>query len=407
MTRALELLVVEDEPLDVQLLLRLVKAAGFAPTHRAVATREDLEAALNERRWDLVISDYELPGFGGLQALGVTMELAPDTPFILFSGTIGEEAAVGALKAGAGDYVHKDRPARLGPAIARELRDADERVKRREAERLLVEERERHVQELEEANRQLREADRHKDEFVSVISHELRTPLTVVIGYADLLNRGVVGQLTPAQADVAGHIGRGARRLLALVMDLLDYAQLQAGRMAPQLDPTDLAAVVADLDQEFRPAAQAKRIQYDTGWDGAERAPRLDGQRLRTVLRHLVGNALKFTPDGGRVELHLAATAEELTAEVRDNGVGIAPEHQARLFEGFRQGDMSSTRVAGGLGLGLAIARAMVSALGGTIGVRSAPGEGSTFWLRLPLQDGRLRGAAKEGRQCSPNSPRS
>ena len=102
------------------------------------------------------------------------------------------------------------------------LRDADERVKRREAERLLVEERERHVQELEEANRQLREADRHKDEFVSVISHELRTPLTVVIGYADLLNRGVVGQLTPAQADVAGHIGRGARRLLALVMDLLE-----------------------------------------------------------------------------------------------------------------------------------------------------------------------------------------
>ena len=123
--------------------------------------------------------------------------------------------------------------------------------------------------------------------------------------------------------------------------------------------------------------------------------------------RHLVGNALKFTADGGRVELHLAATAEELLAEVRDNGVGIAPEHQARLFEGFRQGDMSSTRVAGGLGLGLAIARAMVSALGGTIGVKSAPGEGSTFWLRLPLQEGRVRWGAKDGHRCSPNSQRS
>jgi signal transduction histidine kinase len=406
MSQELSLLVVEDDPNDVVLLLRLLKAGGFVAFHHVVADRAAMEAAMREWKFDLVVADYELPGFGGMQALALASELLPDAPFILFSGTIGEEAAVAAMKAGAADYVHKDRPARLVPAIARELRDAEERRKRREAERALAIERERHVKELEEANRFLREADKHKDEFVAVVSHELRTPLTVVIGYADLLARGVVGELTPAQADVAGHIGRGARKLLGLVTDLLEYAQLQAGRVELQFAPTDLGDLAAELAKEFRTEAEARgtRLAIAVQGDGT---PRLDGQRVRAVLRHLVGNALKFTPQGGRVDVQMTATGEEVVAEVRDTGVGIAPELQARLFESFRQADMSNTRHAGGLGLGLGIARALVGALGGTIGVQSTPGEGSTFWFRLPVGVPRPASAAKDPSECSPNSPNS
>ncbi|MDB5102174.1 MAG: response receiver histidine kinase [Cyanobacteria bacterium RYN_339] len=403
MSAELDVLVVEDDPGDVILLLRLLKAGGFTANHRVVADLAGLRDALAQWRWHLVVSDYELPGFGGMEALAATRALAPDTPFILFSGTIGEEAAVAAMKAGAADYVHKDRPARLAPAIARELREAEARRARVAAERAFVEERERHVKELEAANRYLLEADRHKDEFVSVVSHELRTPLTVVMGYADLLGRGVVGDLTPAQADVTGHIGRGARKLLDLVMDLLEYAQLQAGRVEFQFAPTDLVALKAEVEQQFRVAAEAKAIILALEVSGRPN-PRMDGQRLRGILRHLVGNALKFTPQGGRVDVRLAATADELAVEVRDTGVGIAPELQARLFEGFRQADMSNTRQAGGLGLGLGIARGMVAALGGTIGVESSPGEGSRFWCRLPVAGTRTAGPAVEEPECSRNS---
>jgi signal transduction histidine kinase len=368
-----------------------------------VDSAQAMREALAKRTWDLVISDFKLPRFSGLEALAICQAHGKDVPFVLFSGTIGEEAAVAIMKAGAADYVHKDKPTRLVAVVDRELREATERRTRREAERRLTLERELYLRELEAANRELREADRHKDEFLGVVSHELRTPLTVVIGYADVLRRNVVGELSPSQLAAADHIATAAERLLALITDLLDYAQLQAGRFSPQCAATDVSELVEALERELAPRARARELEFNVNAEGHGLAW-IDGQRTRTVIHQLATNALKFTGPGGRVDIWLRLVDGELAVEVQDTGVGISSADQARLFEGFRQVDMSDARSVGGLGLGLGLARAIVTALGGKIGVRSEPGQGSTFWFRLPASAPGAVSTSQEAPPCSPSS---
>jgi two-component system CheB/CheR fusion protein len=227
----------------------------------------------------------------------------------------------------------------------------------------------------------LEAVDRYKDEFLSVISHELRTPLNFIMGFASILED--LNELDPTQQVYVSKILEGADRMLALVNDLLDVARINAGRVHLEPEPTRYADVIDRVVSTLKPLADKKRQTVAVSLDVPEPQV-MDPHRITQVLTNLVGNAVKFTPDGGRIEVKARMADGALLTEVIDTGVGIPAEHAEAIFERFVQVDMSPTREAGGTGLGLSISKSLVEAHGGAIGVHSAPGEGSTFWFTLP-----------------------
>jgi signal transduction histidine kinase len=230
---------------------------------------------------------------------------------------------------------------------------------------------------------ELRQADRAKDEFLSVISHELRTPLNFIMGFASILEDEIAGPLNSQQHEYLGKINDGADRMLMLVNDLLDFAKLQAGKFTLAPETTAYPALVSEVVGSMRPLAIQKGLQLNTDLR-ADEALHIDGKRVGQIIYNLVSNAIKFTPKGGSVRVTTFRENGHVRTEVTDTGIGIATEDVSKLFTRFKQLDMSATRQAGGTGLGLSIAKALVEAHGGQIGVRSEPGKGSTFYFTLP-----------------------
>src|SRR5262245_763768 len=238
---------------------------------------------------------------------------------------------------------------------------------------------------LAASNARLREVDRMKDAFLSMITHELRTPLTVIRGTTELLETGVYGELSPEQAEQIGQIASQAHRLRQLVNDLLDLSKLEAGMMRlcrQQLDPYSLADAV--LQQLITLAAQSSvnlrnQIRHEL--------PEVDcdGQRIEQVLANLVTNAIKFTPAGGQVILSADNQGDQVRFCVSDTGSGIPPEARPLIFDKFFQVQSNTETGRKGTGLGLAIAKQIVEMHGGEISVESELGKGSRFYFTLPV----------------------
>ena len=239
---------------------------------------------------------------------------------------------------------------------------------------------------LSEQNRRLLELDRLKDEFLSLVSHELRTPLTSIRGYLDLVLDEEAGELNPEQRRFLKAVERNSGRLLRLVGDLLFVAQADAGRLTLERAKVDVAALAADCVEAARPVAAQRSIELHLA---AEPVPALVGDRgrLAQVLDNLVSNALKFTPEGGRVEVRTSVTGDYVRLEVEDSGIGIPAEEQPRLFERFFRAASATEQAIPGTGLGLAIVKAIVEAHAGRIELVSAPGKGTTFLVELPLRE--------------------
>jgi PAS domain S-box-containing protein len=232
----------------------------------------------------------------------------------------------------------------------------------------------------------LREANRQKDEFLAIMSHELRTPLTSILGYTDMLLRGLSGPLAPMANKYVGNVRSAGDRLLELVNSLLDYTRLESGVERLDVRPVDLRRVVSQVVQMCHSVAENKgvhlRLLHDEGLDATVDA---DEDRVAHVFRSMLGNALKFTPTGGWVEVFVQPVEDDVRVVVRDSGIGMRSEQIGRVWERFYQGDASLTRPYGGMGLGLSIARHLVTLHGGTVGADSGgPGQGSTFWFSLP-----------------------
>ena len=240
---------------------------------------------------------------------------------------------------------------------------------------------------LDVQNRRIQEASRLKSEFVANMSHELRTPLNSIVGFSELMADARFGPLPGKYQAFAQMMHSSAQHLLRLINDILDLAKIESGKIDFRPERVELATVVDEAMAVIGGLAARRKLQLTVDIDPALGAVRLDPMRLKQVLYNYLSNAIKFTPEGGRVTIRVRPDdGERFRIEVEDTGPGISPEDEDRLFIEFQQLDASSAKKIGGSGLGLALTKRLVEAQGGTIGVHSVFGSGSTFFATLPRE---------------------
>ena len=254
---------------------------------------------------------------------------------------------------------------------------------RREVERLLKESK-RERADAEAARAEAEAANRAKGDFLASMSHELRTPLNAIGGYVELLALGVHGSVTEGQRVALSRVTANQQHLLTLINDVLAFAKMEAGQIEFDVEDLGVAELLSGIEPLLAPLADVKEIVLSVEECDPALQVVCDEERVRQILLNLVGNAIKFTQAGGLVVLSAAREEEWAAIRVRDNGPGISPDKQVRIFDAFVQADRSLSNPQDGVGLGLAISRDLARAMGGELSLESAPGEGSTFTLRLP-----------------------
>jgi signal transduction histidine kinase len=238
--------------------------------------------------------------------------------------------------------------------------------------------------EIQDKSRQLEVANKHKSEFLANMSHELRTPLNAIIGFSEVLLERLFGDVNEKQVDYLKDIHSSGRHLLNLINDILDLSKVEAGRMELEPSTFDLPSAIANAMALIRERAQRHGIALGMDVDPALSDIVADERKLKQILLNLLSNAVKFTPDGGRIDVRARQDESLIRISVADTGVGIAQADQQAVFEEFRQVGGNYTSKQEGTGLGLALTRRFVELHGGTIGVESEPGKGSTFTFTLP-----------------------
>jgi len=240
-------------------------------------------------------------------------------------------------------------------------------------------------QEIQDKSRQLEVANRHKSEFLANMSHELRTPLNAIIGFTRIVQRNAQGRLEPKQLENLEKILTSGEHLLALINAILDLSKVEAGRVEVNAAELPLAPVLEQCMRTVEPLVKADAVALVKAFDGALPLMVVDEEKLRQILINLLSNAAKFTSHGS-IRVEARAQNGSVAITVADTGIGIPADKIGLIFEEFEQADASSTRVYGGTGLGLTIARRLARLMGGDISAESAPGAGSTFTLTLPVR---------------------
>ncbi|WP_051617183.1 ATP-binding response regulator [Desulfonatronovibrio hydrogenovorans] len=380
--QTLHVLIVEDSQDDVQLVLRALEKGGYQPVYERVETAEDLSKAL-DKSWDLIISDHVMPRLDSFQALKILQQTGQDIPFILVSGSIGEETAVKAMRNGVNDYIMKDKLARLVPAIQRELREAAFRKERREA-----------LQDLIKAKEQAEAASAAKTTFLANMSHEIRTPLNGVMGMLQLMLDSPASEEQREYLEIAL---KSCRRLTELLSDIIDISRIEAGKVLIRQEHFQIRDILTSTEELFHLLVREKGISLTTFCD-----PRIpdfllgDEQRLRQVIFNLTANAVKFTQHGQiSIEAYPLVTQDTsrygVIFSVSDTGPGIPEDKLETILDPFVQLSQGFTRKHQGAGLGLAIVRNLVKLMDGDIALQSRPDKGTTAFfcvvLAKPPQD--------------------
>jgi signal transduction histidine kinase len=246
-----------------------------------------------------------------------------------------------------------------------------------------ISERERSREQLRAARDVARDANRAKAEFLAVMSHELRTPLNAIAGYSELLSLGLGGPLNQKQSDAVVRIRRNQQHLLALIDDVLSFARIEAGNTPIKPESVPVCETLDSLEAILRPDLARHELAYT--WNGCDTSlvARADQIKLRQILLNVLGNAIKFTPPRGRIELSVRQSGDRISICVTDTGIGIPAEKLDRVFDPFFQGQSGTTREYPGVGLGLSISRDFARAMGGDITIQSAANEGCTVTIDL------------------------
>ncbi len=391
-----KILYIEDNRDNQRLVQRVLGARGYlvliaedGPSGVAMA-RELLPA--------IILVDLGIPGLDGYETTTRLRSLAhlDGVPIIALTADGSSSSRERAMVAGCDGYLVKPIDARQLPGQIAEFiggrRDtiaagADEASLLRAYNQKLVERLEQRVRELSAANAELQELDQLKGQFLSTLSHELRTPLTSLLGYLELFDRGMLGQLSEPQADAIGVMRRSGDVLAQQLNNLLYFQELRTRSFhLRSIRPQEtLRQIVAT----FQERAEDAGLHFEALANDI--APiQADSSGIEQMIRSLLDNAVKFTPRGGRVRLVLHDEPSRLIIRVEDSGIGVALEHQEKIFLPFYQIDSSLARSQPGSGLGLAIVRHVVSAHGGQVTVRSVIGKGSMFTVVLPRSSSRM-----------------
>jgi DNA-binding response OmpR family regulator/two-component sensor histidine kinase len=365
-----KILVVDDDESLLYANERILREAGY--TTRTASTGVVGLGIVAKEKPDLVLLDAQLPDVSGFEICRMIKRDSnlKSTFVVILSGTMtSPDHQADGLESGADGYLTKPIEKRALLAHIGAL------MRMRAAE-----------DELRAANRRLEDYNRLKAEFVANMSHELRTPLNAIIGFAQLMKLSKTGpKLGGNHVDAVERILRNSRHLLTLIDGVLDLSKIEAGRMIVNLEHVDIVDTVQAAFGELQSLAGQKNLEYRLTVHGEIPIGFSDPLRVRQVVINLVSNALKFTTKGG-VWVELSPWNDDAwRLVVRDSGVGIKSEHLGFIFDRFRQVDGSTTRKAGGAGLGLTIVREIVHQLGGEVEADSIPGEGSTFTVTLPL----------------------
>jgi signal transduction histidine kinase len=240
--------------------------------------------------------------------------------------------------------------------------------------------------EIEDKSRQIEAANRHKSEFLANMSHELRTPLNAIIGFSEVLQERLFGELNEKQAEYTDDILTSGRHLLSLINEILDLSKVEAGRMELEVATFDLPLAIDNARTFVRERATRHGINLDVNVD--ERLGDFvgDERKIKQILLNLLSNAVKFTPEGGRIGISARQTDGSVEISVSDTGIGIAPQDQPKIFEEFRQVGSDYAHKSEGTGLGLTLAKKFVELHGGRIWLESEVGKGSTFTFTLPIK---------------------
>jgi signal transduction histidine kinase len=366
---AASILIVDDEEALQTSLVTAFALEGYRAAG-AGSGREALQR-LQQNSWDALLVDLRMPDIDGIQLMERVRESAPDTLVILMTGGGTVETAVRALKGGAYDYILKPFTlAEIFHIVKRGL----------EQQRLKLE----NVQ-LSELNRRLRELDQIKTNLLSAVTHEFRTPLTVMSGWLDLLLGDHFGQLSGKQRESLTAVRTGTVRLGRLISNLLVFVESDRSQLAGKRLPLNLGDLLRDILTELSPECEERQVSARV--ESAPELPSLlgDGEHLRVLFFNLVENAIKFNEPGGEVVIRARLDESSFLVSVTNARGEIPAERIPHLLEPFTQGDMSASRAASGLGLGLAVARLIADAHGGRMAIESGQGRGTTMHVRLPL----------------------
>jgi len=367
MDAVLRVLIVEDLDSDAQLILRELRHHGYDIDYQRVETRPAMEQALARQAWDIILSDYSLPHFNAMQALATLKESGLDIPFLVISGTIDEDTAVTALKAGAHDFLVKGRLARLVPAIEREMKDAEIRRSHRQAEA----ERINLIASLEIVNAEL-------ERFLYTAFHDLRSPLVTIQGFLGMLNNDLQADRRDKIQSYIERISGAASKMDTLLSGLLKLAKV--GHVMHPSEDVDLLALTQEILKGMEEKLHSRNITIMISPD----LPTIHGDRIHLgeVLENLIENAAKYTADQPNpvIEIGTRTQDDQQIIFVKDNGQGIDLRYQKRIFNLFEKLDPMGE----GPGVGLALVKRIIDMHGGTIWVESeGEGQGSVFCFTI------------------------
>ena len=358
--RTIRVLVVEDNASDSELMLHALKNVGYESECEVVQTADDFSDRIRKNKYDIILADYRLPGWNGMETVGMVCQEGLDIPVVLVSGALGELKAVECIKQGAADYVLKDNLARLPQAVRRAIEERDLRDENRRTQ-----------EELARSNRDL-------EQFAYVASHDLQEPLRMVATYTQLLAERYQGKLDENADKYIHYAVEGALRMQTLVRDLLAFSRV--GRKQETARDMDCNLVLRNVIANLQSLIQESgaRINY-------EALPVLvaDPSELLQLFQNLIGNAIKFrSAEPPEIRITAKKEKKEWLFSVADNGIGIARQHVEDVFVIFKR--LHTREEYPGSGIGLAICKKIVEHNQGQIWVESRPGQGSTFHFTWP-----------------------